>query len=226
MALGPLQRGLGRLQRPESLLGRDTFRYIEQQRPGHRWEPAAGYLLLLVDNQCDQAHPPAVLYLEGRDVKEGVRKALAMAAVVPPQGTVRVQFLALGWRLPLDARCGRVDCCGEGRRNQRRRAKGGDDMNMLWIGVLAGMIVCVGPEWLKILTFVVAVLFSGLLVHLPVHGHGHLHATANPWVLAIGGVGFGVWSWHYARKRGLQHLGAAELNTRWTNVRRMSKWGW
>jgi hypothetical protein len=140
---------------------------------------------------------------------------------------VGVSPVALGRGLGLDARCGPVDSCRKGRRNQHRPAKrGGDDMNMLWIGVLAGMIVCAGPEWLKILTFVVAVLFSGLLVHLPVHGHGHPHATANPWVLAIGGVGFGVWSWHYARKRGLQHLGAAELNTRWTNVRKMSKWGW
>ena len=116
--------------------------------------------------------------------------------------------------------------------------KGGTDVNMFWIGVLAGMLVCAGPGWLKALTFVTAIVFSGLLVrlttghglHLPghgqEHGHVHLHATANPWLIAILAVLFGVWSWHYARKRGLAHLGAAELNTRWTNARKISKWGW
>jgi hypothetical protein len=61
------------------------------------------------------------------------------------------------------------------------------------------------------------------------HGHvaGRLVAVPSPsWLIAAGGVFFGLWAWHYARKRGLQHLGAAELNSRWTNVRDVSKWGW
>jgi hypothetical protein len=127
----------------------------------------------------------------------------------------------------LTGAAGTLTLSGEGRRNQRRPAEGGEiDMNMLWVGVLAGMVVCAGPGWLKAITFITAVVFSGLLMRLPAHGHGHFHMTASPWLLAIGGVGFGVWSWHYARKRGLEHLGAYELRTRWTNARKISKWGW
>jgi len=99
-------------------------------------------------------------------------------------------------------------------------------MHVFWLGVLAGMAVAVvAPGWLKAITAGVAVLLSGLLVNLPTHGHDHFHAKVSPWLIAVGGVGFGLWAWHYARKRGLLHLGQSELNTRWERVREESKWG-
>jgi hypothetical protein len=69
--------------------------------------------------------------------------------------------------------------------------------------------------------------------------HGHDEDTAavtlqsdqgelevRRWLIGLIGVGFGLWAWHYARKRGLQHLGQSELKTRWNNVRGISRWGW
>lgn len=97
-------------------------------------------------------------------------------------------------------------------------------LNMFWVGVLAGMAVSAfAPDWVKAITAVAAAVFSRLLVRVSPH---HLQFVAPPWLIALSGVAFGVWSWHYARKRGLQHLGKAELNTRWKAVRGISKWGW
>jgi hypothetical protein len=97
-------------------------------------------------------------------------------------------------------------------------------MNEVWIGVLAGILVGeFAPEWMKIITFIASLLLSGLLIRF--HPSGHAHLMASPGVIAIAGVIFGIWSWHYARKRGLQHLGKSELATRWERVREESKWG-
>lgn len=107
----------------------------------------------------------------------------------------------------------------------------GDHMHILWLGVLGAMVVsAIAPGWIKAIVFVAALMFSGLLVRLPVHPHGHLHLTFAPRVyptlIALAAVGFGIWSWHSARKRGLKHLGDAELRDRWSRVRGISKWGW
>jgi hypothetical protein len=63
------------------------------------------------------------------------------------------------------------------------------------------------------------------VAHLAVQPATHFHFSVVPW-LAVAAVVFGIWSWHAARRRGLQHLGAAELRARWTNFRSVSKWGW
>lgn len=98
--------------------------------------------------------------------------------------------------------------------------------NALWIGVLIGVLVgAFASEWVKIGAFVVALVFSDL-VQKASHGVHGVHTAIPPWMIGVGGVIFGLMSWHFGRKRGLQHLGQAELRTRWRNVRRISKWGW
>jgi hypothetical protein len=54
----------------------------------------------------------------------------------------------------------------------------------------------------------------------------HVHSAMFPWLIGVAGLAFGLWSWHFARKRGLQHLGEHELRTRWKHVRGISTWGW
>jgi hypothetical protein len=99
-------------------------------------------------------------------------------------------------------------------------------MNMFWTGVLAGMVVSAfAPGWVKGITTVVAVVFSGLVMRVSAHAPHHVHFAIPAWAFAWGGVAFGLWSWHYARKRGLDHLGVAEAKTRWERVRETSKWG-
>ena len=98
-------------------------------------------------------------------------------------------------------------------------------MNMLWVGFRTGMVLsALAPGWVKGITTVVALLLSGLLVRE--HPPHHLYLVVPPWLIVLAGVGFGLWSWHHARLRGLQHLGAAELRDRWARVRGISKWGW
>jgi hypothetical protein len=100
-------------------------------------------------------------------------------------------------------------------------------MNMFWTGVLVAMVVSAFvPGWVKGIIFVVAVFLSGVLVRLHAHTPHHLTFVVPEWLIALAGVSFGVFAWHYARLRGLQQLGSAELRTRWGNVRRVSKWGW
>jgi hypothetical protein len=100
-------------------------------------------------------------------------------------------------------------------------------MNMFWTGVLLAMVASAfAPGWVKGIIFVVALMLSGVLVRLQAHAPHHLHAVMSPWLIAVAGVGFGIFAWHYARVRGLAQLGTAELRTRWTNVRRVSRWGW
>lgn len=73
-------------------------------------------------------------------------------------------------------------------------------MNMLWAGVLAGMVVSAfAPGWVKGITIIVAALLSGLLVR--VHPAHHLHLVVPLWLIALAGVIFGLWSWHYGRLR-------------------------
>ena len=104
--------------------------------------------------------------------------------------------------------------------------------NALWVGILIGVpLGTFAPEWLKIIVFVIALVLSDLIngisgnVHNVANLH-NVHFAVPPWLIGIIGVAFGLWAWHYARMRGLQHLGQAELRNRWTNVRGISRWGW
>ena len=98
--------------------------------------------------------------------------------------------------------------------------------NALWIGVLVGVPVgAFAPEWAKIVLFLIALIFSDL-IHGVFHNVHNVHFAVPLWLIGVVGVAFGLWSWHYARRRGLQHLGQAELRTRWTAVRGTSRWGW
>jgi hypothetical protein len=107
--------------------------------------------------------------------------------------------------------------------------------NALWFGILVGVVLGnFAPEWVKIVAFVIALVLSDLKyevsrnVHKVTNFHSvhNVHFTVPPELIGLVGVGFGLWAWHYARKRGLQHLGEAELRTRWSNARASSKWGW
>jgi hypothetical protein len=98
--------------------------------------------------------------------------------------------------------------------------------NALWVGLLVGVPVgAFAPGWAKIVVFLIALLFSDLVGGVS-HNIHNIHFVVPLWLIGVGGVAFGLWSWHYARKRGLQHLGQAELRNRWTTVRGTSKWGW
>ena len=108
-------------------------------------------------------------------------------------------------------------------------------LNTLCICLLVGILVgAFAPEWAKIGVFLVALVGSDLVqkashsVHSAhgVHNVNGLDSAMSPWLIGVAGLAFGLWSWHFARKRGLDHLGKAELRTRWANVRRISKWGW
>jgi hypothetical protein len=94
----------------------------------------------------------------------------------------------------------------------------------IWIGVLIGTF---GTGLIRLGAFVIALLLWE--VHSVTHAVGdvgHLRFTMPPVLIGIIGVVVGLLMFHFARKRGLAHLGAAELSTRWTNVRKISKWGW
>jgi hypothetical protein len=108
-------------------------------------------------------------------------------------------------------------------------------------GILLGMAVIYFPfpGWVRLITLVAGIVLSRLLFRWPFHGHAKVHGHALPGVhvhaaglgkypvlIAIIAVVFAIWAWHYARKRGLIHLAAANLNTQWATVRSVSKWGW
>jgi hypothetical protein len=104
--------------------------------------------------------------------------------------------------------------------------------NALWVGVLVGVPVgAFAPEWAKIVVFLIALLLSDLAhgasrnLH-NVHNVHNVHFMVPLWLIGVAGLAFGLWAWHYARKRGLGHLGQAELRTRWAAVRGSSRWGW
>jgi len=104
--------------------------------------------------------------------------------------------------------------------------------NALWLGVLAGVVLgSFAPEWVRIVVFIIALLLSDLTheasrnVYNVTNFHNY-HFEVPPLLIGLAGLAFGLWAWHYARRRGLQHLGEYELRTRWTNVRGSSKWGW
>ena len=104
--------------------------------------------------------------------------------------------------------------------------------NALWIGLLIGVPVgTFAPEWVKIPVFVIALVLSDLIHGTSqnvrnVTGVHNVHFAVPPALIGIAGVAFGLWAWHYARRRGLQHLGQTELRNRWTAARASSKWGW
>jgi hypothetical protein len=106
--------------------------------------------------------------------------------------------------------------------------------NALWLGILVGLAIGVfAPEWAKIVVFLFALLFSDLVqtvLHRVHSAHGtsvrSAHFAVPPELIGAAGLVLGLWAWHYARKRGLQHLGRAELRSRWTAVRGISRWGW
>jgi len=98
----------------------------------------------------------------------------------------------------------------------------------LWAGIMLGIIVGSWfPSWLRPVIFVLAlVLWDVHRVTNVVGGASHLHYTMSPVVIGVIGVIVALFALHLGRKRGLGHLGQAELGTRWTNVRKISKWGW
>jgi hypothetical protein len=112
---------------------------------------------------------------------------------------------------------------------------GTDMSNALWLGIVVGVLVgTFAPEWVRILVFVIAGLLSDLAYQASKGIHNihnirsihNVHSALPSWLIVIAAVVFALWAWHYARRRGLQHLGRAELNTRWTAVRGISRWGW
>jgi hypothetical protein len=99
----------------------------------------------------------------------------------------------------------------------------------LWVGVLIGVPVgTFAPQWIKIVVFVIALLLSEVErgASHGVGNLGHVHFVWPPWLVGVIGVVIGLLALHYARRRGLAHLGQSELRSRWTNVRGISKWGW
>jgi hypothetical protein len=104
--------------------------------------------------------------------------------------------------------------------------------NLLWVGLLIGVPVgAFAPGWVKPIVFVVALVLSDLVHTISHNGQNahfgqNVHFAVSPALIGAIGVGFGLWAWHYARKRGLGHLGQAELNNRWNNTRGISRWGW
>ena len=100
--------------------------------------------------------------------------------------------------------------------------------NEFWLGVLIGVPVgAFAWGWLKPLVFVVALVLADVVPTTSAkHTIEHVHYKVPPALIGLIAVLFGLWSWHYARKQGLKNLGAAELKTRWTNVKGVSKWGW
>jgi hypothetical protein len=99
----------------------------------------------------------------------------------------------------------------------------------LWVGVLIGVPVgAFAPQWVKIVVFLIVLLLSEV-VRGASHGVGnlsHVHFVWPPWLIGVIGVVIGLSAFHYARRRGLAHLGQAELRSRWTTVRGISRWGW
>jgi hypothetical protein len=125
--------------------------------------------------------------------------------------------------------------------NQYVSAQGGvkgwgtDMSNALWFGILVGVLVgTFAPEWARIVVFLIALVLSDLAYQASkgihnirnVHNVHNVHFVVSPELIGVVGIVVGLWAWHYARRRGLQHLGRAELNTRWTAVRGISRWGW
>jgi hypothetical protein len=98
--------------------------------------------------------------------------------------------------------------------------------NLLWVGLLIGVPVgAFAPGWVKPIVFVIALVLSDL-VRTTSHNGRSVHFAVSPVLIGAIGVGFGLWALHWARRRGLQQLGRAELNTRWNAVRGISRWGW
>jgi hypothetical protein len=94
--------------------------------------------------------------------------------------------------------------------------------NALWVGVLVGVPVgAFAPGWAKIVVFLVALLFSDLVhgaLH-NVHNIHNVHFAVPPWLIGVGGVAFGLWSWHYARRRGLWGARTLLLALTWASMR-------
>ena len=102
--------------------------------------------------------------------------------------------------------------------------------NAFWVGILIGVPVgSFAPGWLKPIVFVIALVASDVVrttSHIGSQTVQHTHFAVPPWLIGAIGVGFGLWALHWARKRGLEQLGRAELKVRWKNVRGISRWGW
>lgn len=99
----------------------------------------------------------------------------------------------------------------------------------LWVGVLIGIPVgAFAPQWIKFAAFAIMLLLSEVVrgASHGVHNLGQVHFVWPPWLVGVIGMAIGLWAWHYARRRGLEHLGQAELRGRWNTVRGISKWGW
>lgn len=96
----------------------------------------------------------------------------------------------------------------------------------LWVGILIGVPVgAFAPQWIKIAVFLIVLLLSEV-VHGVSHGVSSIHFVWPPWLIGVIGVAIGLLALHFARRRGLEHLGQAELRNRWNTVRGISRWGW
>jgi len=90
---------------------------------------------------------------------------------------------------------------------------------MFWIGVLFALTFAyILPGWLTGLLLVVAVFASGILPSVTHHAH-----SSTVVYLIIGLIPL-VIGMYIGRVRGLRHLGEAEFQTRWKNVRGVSRW--
>jgi hypothetical protein len=90
--------------------------------------------------------------------------------------------------------------------------------HMFWIGVLFALTFAyILPAWLTGLLFAVALFASDVLTSVT-----HAHSSAVPYLI-IGLILF-LAGLYFGRIRGLRHLGEAEFQTRWRNVRGVSRW--
>jgi len=110
--------------------------------------------------------------------------------------------------------------------HKTEKGVGADVSNSLWFGILIGILVgTFAPGGVKIVVFIIMILLSDV-VHGTSHDFHNIHFVVPPWLIGLAGLIFGLWAFHFARRRGLQHLGQAELQNRWTSARGISKWGW
>jgi hypothetical protein len=99
---------------------------------------------------------------------------------------------------------------------------------MMWLGLFIGVVIgAVGWWWLKLGVG----LISGIVVAAKYHLFStnktsgvRIHASGEFWLTVIVAVLALVIGMSYGRLRGLRHLGQAELNARWANVKRVSRW--
>ncbi|MGO9162937.1 MAG: hypothetical protein ACLP7J_19960 [Streptosporangiaceae bacterium] len=97
----------------------------------------------------------------------------------------------------------------------------------LWLGLFIGLLLgFIGWSWLRL----GLLLLAGIVLADQYHWFSktssgvHLHSSGITvlWIVVVVIALLIGLSW--GRLRGLQHLGRAEMTTRWTNVRGVSRW--